>query len=182
MSMERPVVPHEVRKIFEGRVFTVTVESITLPRGERLDAEIVRHPGSVVLVPVTDDGKVVLVRQYRHAVGRTVWELPAGSLKAGEDPDAAARRECQEEIGLIPDRLVKVSRLYPTPGYCDEAMNFYVASELRPPQVGDPDARPDEDEDLEARAFSVDEIRRMLAAEDIVDLKTVAGLALLQER
>ena len=180
--MERPVVPHEVRKIFEGRVFTVTVESITLPRGERLDAEIVRHPGSVVLVPVTDDGKVVLVRQYRHAVGRTVWELPAGSLKAGEDPDAAARRECQEEIGLIPDRLVKVSRLYPTPGYCDEAMNFYVASELRPPQVGDPDARPDEDEDLEARAFSVDEIRRMLAAEDIIDLKTVAGLALLQER
>ena len=180
--MERPVVPHEVRKIFEGRVFTVTVESITLPRGERLDAEIVRHPGSVVLVPVTDDGKVVLVRQYRHAVGRTVWELPAGSLKAGEDPDAAARRECQEEIGLIPDRLVKVSRLYPTPGYCDEAMNFYIAWGLRPPRDGDPHAKPDDDEDIEARPFSPDEIKQMLAAEDIIDLKTVAGLALLTER
>ena len=173
---------HQVRKIFEGRVFTVTVESITLPRGDRLDAEIVRHPGSVVLVPVTDDGKVVLVRQYRHAVGRTVWELPAGSLKKGEDPEAAARRECQEEIGMIPDRLVKVSRLYPTPGYCDEAMNFYVASGLRAPGDGDPDARPDEDEDIEARAFTLDEIRKMLASDDIIDLKTVAGIALLQER
>ena len=83
---------------------------------------------------------------------------------------------------MIPDRLVKVSRLYPTPGYCDEAMNFYVASGLRAPGDGDPDARPDEDEDIEARAFTLDEIRKMLASDDIIDLKTVAGIALLQER
>ena len=127
----------------------------------------------------SDLGKVVLVRQYRHAVGRTVWELLAGSLKKGEDPDAAARRECQEEIGMIPDRLVKVSRLYPTPGYCDEAMNFYVASGLRAPGDGDPDARPDEDEDIEKRAFPIDQIRAMIRAGDVIDLKTVAGLSLL---
>jgi len=172
----------QIRKVFEGRIFTVQVETITLPKGGRLDAEVVRHPASVVLIPIDHEGRVILVRQYRHPIGRWLWELPAGSVDPDEDLDRAAARECQEEIGLIPDRLVKVSRLYPTPGYCDEAMNFYVASELRPPQVGDPDARPDEDEDLEARAFSVDEIRRMLAAEDIIDLKTVAGLALLQER
>lgn len=177
--MERSIVPHEVRTIFTGRVFTVTVESITLPKGDHLNAEIVRHPGSVVLVPVTDDGRIVLVRQYRHAVGRTVWELPAGSLKPGEDPETAARRECHEEIGMIPDRLERASRLYPTPGYCDEAMNFYIASGLRSPGAGDPDARPDDDEDIEARAFSLDEIAQMLEAEDIIDLKTVAGLTLL---
>ena len=91
--MTRPIVPQEIRRIFQGRIFTVNVESITLPRGERLDAEIVRHPGSAVLIPVTDAGAIILVRQYRHAIGRFAWELPAGSLKPGEEPDAAAARE-----------------------------------------------------------------------------------------
>ena len=82
--------PQQIRKVFEGRIFTVNVESITLPRGERLEAEIVRHPGSVVLIPDDGRGEIVLVRQYRHAIGRWAWELPAGSLKHGEDPKAAA--------------------------------------------------------------------------------------------
>ena len=90
--MDKPVVPHQIRKVFEGRIFSVIVESITLPKGGALEAEIVRHPGSVVLVPVTNDGEIVLVRQYRPAIGRRAWELPAGTLKPNEEPKQAAAR------------------------------------------------------------------------------------------
>lgn len=174
--MSRPVVPTQIRKAFQGRVFTVSIESITLPRGHHLDAEIVRHPGSVVLVPVTTDGNIVLVRQYRHAIGRWVWELPAGSLKPGEDPAAAAMRECQEEIGLIPALLHPLGSLFPTPGYCDEEMHFFRATGLRPPRTGDADAQQDEDEDIEAQPFATGTIRDMVASGSIVDMKTVAAL------
>ena len=177
--MNRPVVPHEIRRVFKGRVFTVNVESITLPRGERLDAEIIRHPGSVVLVPVTDRGEVLLVRQYRHAIGRSIWELPAGSLKPGEDPQAAAVRECHEEVGLIPSSVERLGVFCPTPGYSDEKMIFYRATGLRGPAEGDPVARLDDDEDIESRAFSVDSIRRMISSGEMVDLKTVAWLTLM---
>jgi len=177
--MDKPIVAREIRKVFDGRVFTVQVETITLPKGGELKAEIIRHPGSVVLVPVTAAGEIVLVRQYRHAVGRRLWELPAGSLKPGEDPLVAARRECQEEIGMIPAALEPAGSFFPTPGYCDEEMHYYRATGLRAPAEGDAAAIPDEDEDIEARGFTVETIRTMIASGEIVDLKTLAGLALL---
>jgi len=177
--MNKPVVPPPIRKVFTGRIFSVNVESITLPRGEPLEAEVIRHPGSVVLIPITDGGEIVLVRQYRHAIGRSAWELPAGSLKDGEDPPAAAVRECHEEIGLIPSSLDRLGTFFPTPGYCDEAMNFYRATGLRAPAPDDPAAHQDEDEDIEAKPFPVETIRRMIASGEIIDLKTVAGLVLL---
>ena len=177
--MNRPIVPRQIRTVFEGRIFTVGVESITLPRGDRLEAEIIRHPGSVVLIPVTDHGEIVLVRQYRHAIGRSAWELPAGSLKPGEDPRAAAVRECHEETGLIPSGVERLGAFFPTPGYCDEEMTFYRATGLRKPADDDPVARQDEDEDIESRVFSVDAIRQMVASGEMIDLKTVAGLTLM---
>lgn len=173
--METPIVPHQIRKVFEGRIFSVNVESITLPRGGTLDAEIIRHPGSVVLIAMTDTGEIMLVRQYRHAIGRSLWELPAGSLKRGEDPEAAAARECHEEIGLIPSRLEKLGAFYPTPGYCDEEMIYYRATGLRAPGASEA-AQPDEDEDIEPKAFSVDRIMTMITAGEIIDMKTVAAL------
>ena len=177
--MEKPVVPHSIRKVFEGRIFTIMVESITTTKGGRLDVEIVRHPGSVVLLPMTSQGEIILVKQYRHAIGRSAWELPAGTLKADEDPKTAAARECQEEIGLIPAQLDRLGAFFPTPGYCDEEMNFYKASGLREPGPEDAKAEPDEDEDIETRAFSVEQLRAMIQSNDIIDLKTVAGLTLL---
>ena len=84
--MDKPVLPHQIRKVYEGRIFTVAVESVTLPRGQRLDVEVVRHPGSVVLLPITAGGEVILVRQYRHPIGRWMWEVPAGSLKRERIP------------------------------------------------------------------------------------------------
>jgi len=176
--MDTPIVPHNVRTVFTGRVFTVQVESITLPKGHTLDAEIVRHPGSVVIVPVTAWGDVVLVRQYRHAIGRYTWELPAGSLKPGEDVAAAARRECQEEIGMVAERLEPLGSFFPTPGYCDEDMHFFLAAGLREPRDGDQEAHQDEDEDIETRKVPGRDLRAMIARGEIVDLKTVAGLSL----
>ncbi len=98
-----------------------------------LQAEIIRHPGSVVIIPVTAQDEIILVRQYRPAIGRWAWELPAGSLKSGEDVERAARRECQEETGHIPSRLERVGSYFPTPGYCDEEMTFFRATGLRTP-------------------------------------------------
>jgi ADP-ribose pyrophosphatase len=176
--MSTPIVPTKVRKVFEGRVFTVQVESITLPKGHALEAEIVRHPGSVVIVPVTSANEVILARQYRHAIGRYTWELPAGSLKPGEDVRAAARRECQEEIRMIADRVEPLGSFFPTPGYCDEEMHFFLAFDLRDPGDGDVAAHPDDDEDIEPRPFARAELDAMIAGGQIVDLKTIAGLAL----
>ena len=177
--MNKPITPKEIRKIYVGRIFTVQIETVELPKGGELKAEIIRHPGSVVIIPITADGNVILVRQYRHAIGRWAWELPAGSLKPGEDIEQAARRECHEEIGLVADHLEAVGSFFPTPGYCDEEMNFYVASALREPRAGE-SAQADEDEDIEAQAFPREEIARMIADGRIIDLKTVAGLSLLQ--
>ena len=176
--MDNPAVPHQIRKVFDGRVFSVVVESITTPKGGTMNVEIVRHPGSVVLVPVTDAGEIVLVRQYRHAIGRRAWELPAGTLNPHEEPTRAAERECHEEIGLIPTHLEPLGMLYPTPGYCDEEMNFYRASGLREPR-SDERAEQDEDEDIEKQTFTIDRIRSMIRSGEIVDMKTVAGLALI---
>jgi ADP-ribose pyrophosphatase len=174
-----PIVPREIQTVFRGRVFTVQVETITLPKGGELAAEIVRHPGSVVLIPVTDSGDLLLVRQYRHPIGRWVWELPAGTLKRGEDIEHAAIRECHEEIGLIPSRIEHVGAFYPSPGFCDEIMHFFKATGLRTPTAEDEAAHQDEDEDLEPRPFSRAEVAAMMASGEIVDMKTLAGLALI---
>jgi ADP-ribose pyrophosphatase len=180
--MDKPILPHQIRTVFEGRAFTVLVESITLPNGHPLDVEVVRHPGSVVLVPIAGDGRVMLVRQYRPAVGRWLWELPAGTLKHGEQPEAAAARECQEEIGLVPGTLERLGSFYPSPGFCDEAMIFFRASGLRAPGAADAEAHPDADEDLEPRAFELEEIQRYITIGEIADMKTVAGLSLVAGR
>ena len=176
--MTTPIGPREIRKIHEGRVFTLQVETIPLPKGGEMQADVIRHPGSVVLIPVTDAGEILLVRQYRAPLGRRAWELPAGTLEPGEDPGKAAIRECHEEIGLIPSRLEKLGSFFPTPGYCDEEMHFYRATGLREPEP-DESATRDEDEDIEARAFTPAALRQMIAAGEIIDLKTVAGCWLL---
>jgi ADP-ribose pyrophosphatase len=176
---ENPIVPTEIRTIFQGRVFSVRVETIPLPKGGELQAEIIRHPGSVVIVPITARNEIILVRQYRPAIGRWAWELPAGSLKPGEEVAGAARRECQEETGQIPSRIERMGSFFPTPGYCDEEMTFFKASGLRSPGPGDEEAHQDEDEDIEARPFARDDLRRMIAAGEIIDLKTLAGLSLI---
>ena len=127
---------------------------------------------------MTDAGHVILVRQYRHSVRRDLWELPAGSLDPGESADAAAKRECEEEVGLVPHRVDKLGGLYPTPGYCDEEMIFFRVSDLRPPPLDSPH-KPDEDEDVHAQTFTIADAKAMVARGEIVDLKSAYGLTLI---
>ena len=164
--------------VHTGRIFRLEIDRVTLPSGHTLDMEIVRHPGSVVLLPVPAPGQIILIRQYRYALDRWIWELPAGTLKPGEDPAAAAARECEEEIGLVPGRVTRLRGYFPTPGFCDEEMTFCRCEDLHAP-APDSTVRKDEDEDIEPRTFSVVEARALVAAGEIIDLKTLAGLALV---
>lgn len=161
---------------YTGRVFTVTRDRVHLPHGVEATLDVVRHRGSVVLIPMPDPSSVILVRQYRHAIGRHVWELPAGSLDPGEEADAAALRECHEEIGQAASRAERIASLYPSPGYTTEVMHFYRLTGLHTPSYA---AEQDEDEHLEPRTFSLDELRAAVQAGEIVDMKTVAALQFL---
>lgn len=164
--------------VHTGRIFRLEVDRVTLPSGHTIDMEIVRHPGSVVLLPVPEPGKIILIRQYRYAIDRWIWELPAGTLKPGEDPAAAAARECEEEIGLAPRRVTRLRGYFPTPGFCDEEMVYCRCEDLQPP-APDSTVRKDEDEEIEPRTFTVADARELIATGEIVDLKTLAGFTLL---
>jgi ADP-ribose pyrophosphatase len=164
------------RTVFQGRIFRVTVDRVRLPHGPEVDLEVVHHPGSVVMICVPAAGQIVLVRQYRYCAGRDLWEIPAGSLGPGEDPEAGARRECHEEIGRVPRTIRHLTTLYPTPGFCTERMLFFLCTDLVEP---DSEAQQDEDEDLEPRAVTLDEAWAMVDRGEIADLKTVTALTLL---
>jgi ADP-ribose pyrophosphatase len=164
--------------VYEGRVFSVEVSKRRFPNGREHNVTIVRHPQSVVLIPVEEDGRVVLVKQYRAALDRELWEFPAGSLDAGESADAAAARECEEEIGRVPRRIERLGAWFPTPGYCDEEMIFYRVSDLHAPSPDSPHAA-DDDEDITAASFTLAEARAMSQRGDIVDLKTAFALTLI---
>ena len=164
--------------VYQGRVFSVEVDKIVLRNGREVELAIVRHRPSVVLIPVKDDGQIVMIRQYRHALDRDIWELPAGSVDEGESAEAAAARECEEEIGQVPTRIDRLGSLYPTPGYCDEEMIFFRVSGLRAPSA-DSTHEPDEDEDITARAMTTAEAKDMVARGEIVDLKTAYALTLI---
>src|SRR4051812_47287447 len=160
------------------RVFAVDVEHVPLPDGRTQEIATVRHAPCVVLIPVMDDGRIVLIRQYRHSVKRVLWELPAGSIDPGEAPEAAALRECEEETKLAPSRAERVTSMFPAPGYCDGEMIFFKVTGLHAPAANSPHG-PDEDEDITVHPTTPAEARAMLARGEIVDLKTAYGLALL---
>jgi ADP-ribose pyrophosphatase len=166
----------ESQQVFKGKVFSIDQDRVKMPNGRTVTVDVVRHSRSVVLVPVPEPGKVILVRQYRYAVNAFLWELPAGSVDEGESPEQAARRECHEEIGLVPSTIVRLSAMYPTPGYCDEEMVFFRLSGL---DKTDEPAAVDEDEDIEAKVFELRDAREMVRRGEIQDMKTLVGLTLI---
>jgi ADP-ribose pyrophosphatase len=166
----------KTERMFVGKVFNIDRDRVMMPNGRTVDVDVVRHAKSVVIVPVPEPGKIILIRQFRYPVNRFLWELPAGSVDEGETPEQAARRECHEEIDLVPDTVVRLTALYPTPGYCDEEMVFFRASGLETPAQA---AHVDEDEDIEARTFELREAREMVRRGEIVDMKTIVALALI---
>ncbi|OFW42517.1 MAG: hypothetical protein A3J29_07080 [Acidobacteria bacterium RIFCSPLOWO2_12_FULL_67_14b] len=164
--------------VHTGRILRLEVDRVKLPGSHTIDMEIVRHPGSVVLLPIPEPGAIILIRQYRYTIDRWIWELPAGSLKPGENPDEAAARECEEEIGLAPGKVTRLRGYYPTPGFCDELMTYYRCEDLRAPAPGSA-AQKDDDEEIEPHTFTLDDARALVASGEIVDLKTLAGLTLV---
>ena len=163
-------------RAFDGTVFDVDRDRVRMPNGREVTVDVIRHVPSAVIAPVPEPGHVILIRQYRYAVNRWLWELPAGSVDDGETPEEAARRECHEEIGQVPDTVLRLGSMFPTPGYCDEEMFFFRVSGLSVPAH---DAVLDEDEDIEVRVFTLKEARDMVRTGEIVDMKTVIGLGLL---
>ncbi len=163
--------------VFKSRVFAVEVTRQRFPNGREHEITVVRHGPSVVLLPIASDGRVILIRQFRASVDRELWEVPAGGLHAGETPEDAAARECEEEIRLVPRKLERIRGLYPAPGFCDEELIFFRVSQLEPPPP-DSTRRPDDDEDIYVQPFTVAEARAMVATSEIVDLKTAYALTL----
>ena len=164
------------QRVYDGTVFAVDRDRVRLPNGREVTVDVVRHSKSVVLIPIPEPGHVILIKQYRYPLHRWLWELPAGSVDEGEQPEAAARRECHEEIGQVPDTVVRLASLHPTPGYCDEEMLFFRLSGLSNPMEG---AVQDEDEDIEPRVFAIADAREMVRRGEITDMKTVAGLGMI---
>jgi ADP-ribose pyrophosphatase len=165
-------------RVYDGRVFQVDRDLVTLPHGPTVTLEVVRHSASAVILPIPEAGHIVLIRQYRHAVNQWLWEVPAGSVDPGESPEEAARRECLEEIGQVPETVVRLGALYPTPGYCDEEMVFFRVSGLTAATEAAA-VNKDEDEDIEARTFTLRDARDMVRRGEITDMKTVVGLGML---
>lgn len=164
------------QKIFAGRVFNVTVDTVS--EGEvTYQREVVHHPGSAVIIPVFDDGTVSLVRQYRHPAVRYLLEAPAGTLADGERPEAGAARELQEELGLVAARLEKLSEFFVSPGFCEEKMWVYLATEL-----SEGKQLLDDDEILEVVRLPIDDALEMITSGEIQDAKTIIGLMLAAPR
>ena len=165
--------------VYKGRVFSVTVDDVRYPDGRVVKMDCVRHRGSVVLLPMTAPDRILLVRQYRYVVNRWLWELPAGTLEPNETLEAAALRECHEEVGKIAGRARKLGSFFPSPGFCDEEMNFFLLTDLRDRLPNEPAPHQDPDEILNVKEFSVKEVREMVRAGEIADMKTVVGVTLV---
>lgn len=164
------------QKVFEGRVFNVTVD--TIGEGElTYQREVVHHNGSAVIVPVFDDGTVALVKQYRHPAVRYLLEVPAGTLDKGERPETGAARELQEELGLVAARLEKLSEFFVSPGFCEEKMWVYLATELTEGKQS-----LDDDEVLEVVRLPIAEALELITTGEIQDAKTIIGLMLAAPR
>ncbi|MDL2321731.1 NUDIX hydrolase [Desulfosarcina sp. OttesenSCG-928-B08] len=175
--MEEKATLHHVTLIRKGRVFDFCSENITLPNGKTMDMDLIRHPGAAAIVPITDDGNVLLLEQYRHAVGGFIWEIPAGTLNPGEDPDTCADRELIEETGYAAGKIEKLTEITPVPGYSDERIHIYLATRLTPASQ-----HLDPDEVLFVHSVPLEEAMAAIADSRIQDAKTIAGLYLASLR
>jgi len=166
---------HKTRTVFEGRVIGLNIESLTLPNGEPQELEIVRHPGGAAVVALDEDQNVCLLRQFRHAAGGWLWELPAGKLEKEEAPQATAVRELAEEAGLRAARWRQLGTVLMTPGFCDEKIHLYLARQLTPVA-----SHPERDEVIEIHWLSYSSAVKQVHDGTIHDAKTMLGLLLAE--
>lgn len=166
----------ETRVVFSGKLLAVEVHRVRLPQGFVSVREVVRHPGAVVVVPVAADGRLILVKQFRFAVGEALYEFPAGTLKEGEAPAACAARELQEETGFA-GKLFLLGQFFSAPGFCSEKLFCFLAQELVSGK-----ASPEADEALEVVFWSKAQVEAAMAQGEIRDAKSLAAWTLFSLR
>ncbi len=161
----------ESNVIYQGQVLKYQVDKVLLPNAKTSVREMVLHPGAICVVPVLPDGRIVFVRQYRYPIKQVLYELPAGKLDKGENPDNCAARELQEETGYSSLKIEKMGKIVTVPGFCDEIIHIYKATEL---VLGD--SNPDDDEIVDTVILSEEQIQTMVKNGQIYDAKTLSSL------
>ena len=159
------------QKIYDGQAVKLHVDTVQTAGGRQTTREIVEHADCVAVVAVDADGNVLLVKQFRKPVGKELLEIPAGGIDAGEDAEAAVRRELQEEIGYLPQRIERLGGFYSTPGYCTEYLYLYLATDLTPSQLYAEDT-----EGIEVVRVPLGQIPELISSGGICDAKSIAGL------
>jgi ADP-ribose pyrophosphatase len=159
------------KPLWHGRAFDFDEEVIILPNGKRVVAGIIHHPGSSAIVPVREDGSVILIKQYRPTIRDFVWEIPAGCMDPGEDPLTCAKRELQEESGHAGNRFQKVGEIWVAPGYSTECIHLFLATELTPRE-----SHLDEDEFLSVHLFPFSRVVEMVERNEIKDAMTMIAI------
>lgn len=157
--------------IYTGKVFDVIKDDVELSTGQKTIREVVKHPGGVVVVAQKDENTILLVQQFRYPIKKAIFELPAGKLKKGEDPDAAIKRELEEETGFVANQWKSLGFIYPTPGFCDERLYLYHATDLVKTKQN-----LDEGEILEYFEYNKEEVFEMIKSGEINDSKTICAL------
>lgn len=159
--------------IYRGRVATLSLDTFRIPDGKLILRETVRHPPSVVILPIFEDGRILLIRQFRHAVGKTIYEIPAGTCEPQESPLACAKRELIEETGYSARRWQRICEFYPAPGISTERMTLYAATGLFVPKKK---LSMDEDEQITVRITPPRKVLRMVRKNEIIDAKSIIGI------
>lgn len=164
--------------IYTGKIISLRVDDVTLPNGNTSKRELIKHPGAVAIIPITDEGKIILVEQYRKALERSLIETPAGKLEPGEKPEVTARRELEEETGYGCHRLTFLQSFATSPGFADEIIHVYVAEDL---YLVNEKADLDEDEFVDILEATIEEAEQMMASGKIFDAKTAYSILWAKE-
>ena len=157
--------------IHQGKILKMVSENITLANGVSLDIAIIRHPGASAIIPLSDKNTVILLKQYRHAIGDYIWEIPAGTFKPNEEAIVCAQRELAEETGYLANEWQKLGEIMPLPGYSDERIHLFLAMDLVLT-----DQNLDRDEMLDVHEIEIDNALKMIYQGDIQDSKTISGI------
>ncbi|MCY8824782.1 NUDIX hydrolase [Bacillus atrophaeus] len=167
----------EKEKLFSGKVIDLYVEDVELPNGKTSKREIVKHPGAVAVLAVTDSNKIILVNQYRKPLERTIVEIPAGKLEKGEEPEYTALRELEEETGYTAKKLTKITAFYTSPGFADEIVHLFLAEDL---SVLEEKRELDEDEFVEVLEVTLEDALKLVETREVYDAKTAYAIQYLQ--
>lgn len=162
--------------VYLGKVFELIRENVTLENGTTTDVEFIEHPGATAVIPFLDDNRIVLLKQYRHALKKYIWEIPAGTLDPQEEIISCAKRELIEETGYSAGQWHKLGEITPVPGYSNERIHIFLATELQPA-----DQNLDEDEVIQVQAVDFLKAIEMIGDGEIQDAKSIAGLFLASQ-